>query len=141
MLKDINAVNFIVIGLCLLGMLLAGLLVKGIKKTKPANERMEEIAGYIKNGSIAYLKRQYIVLSVFLTVMFLILGFIPSLGWGLAFAFLFGAALSVLAGYLGMRTAVISNVRTTSAAQSGLGKAFKIAFSGGAVMGILVVSL
>ncbi len=141
MLKDINAVNFIVIGLCLLGMLLAGLLVKGIKKTNPANERMEEIAGYIKNGAIAYLKRQYIVLSGFLTVMFLVLGFIPSLGWGLAFAFLFGAVLSVLAGYLGMRTAVISNVRTTSAAQSGLGKAFKVAFSGGAVMGILVVSL
>ena len=133
--------DYIVLVLCVLGLLLAVALVCGIKKVGVKSERMKQIAGYIKNGAMAYLFRQYKVLLIFLAVMFLILGFIPALGWGLAFAFLFGAVLSVAAGYLGMRTAVISNVRTASAASEGLGAAFKVAFSGGAVMGILVVCL
>lgn len=132
-----------VLGLCAVGILLAILLVVGIKKVNVENERMNEIASYIKKGAMAYLFRQYKVLLFFLVAMFLILGLIPGegFGWLVAISFLFGAVLSITAGYLGMRTAVISNVRTATAAKSGLGAAFKVAFSGGAVMGILVVSI
>ena len=132
-----------VLGLCAVGILLAILLVVGIKKVNVENERMNEIASYIKKGAMAYLFRQYKILLFFLVAMFLILGLIPGegFGWLVAISFLFGSVLSITAGYLGMRTAVISNVRTATAAKSGLGAAFKVAFSGGAVMGILVVSI
>ena len=133
--------NYSVLGLCALGVLLAVLLILGIKKVNVTNARMNEISSYIKKGAMAYLYRQYEVLAIFLLVMFLVLGFVPGLGFDLGAAFLLGAALSILAGYLGMRTAVISNVRTASEADKGLGAAFKVAFSGGAVMGIFVVSL
>ena len=133
--------NYSVLGLCALGVLLAVLLILGIKKVNVSNARMNEISSYIKKGAMAYLYRQYEVLAIFLLVMFLVLGFVPGLGFDLGAAFLLGAVLSILAGYLGMRTAVISNVRTASEADKGLGAAFKVAFSGGAVMGIFVVSL
>ena len=137
----IKTANYGVLGLCALGVLLAVLLMLGIKRVNVANARMNEISSYIKKGAMAYLYRQYEMLGIFLLVMFLVLGFVPGLGFDLAAAFLMGAVLSVLAGYLGMRTAVISNVRTASEAEKGIGAAFKVAFSGGAVMGIFVVSL
>ncbi|MBE6604380.1 MAG: sodium-translocating pyrophosphatase [Ruminococcaceae bacterium] len=137
----IKNANYGVLGLCALGVLLAVLLILGIKKINVTNARMNQISSYIKKGAMAYLYRQYEMLGIFLLVMFLVLGFVPGLGFDLAAAFLMGAVLSVIAGYLGMRTAVISNVRTAAEAEKGLGAAFKVAFSGGAVMGILVVSL
>ncbi len=130
-----------VIILCALGVILSLLLVKGIKKVKIDDPRMNEISSYIKGGAMAYLYRQYRILVIFLAVMFLLLCFLPGLGFGVAVAFLFGALLSCTAGYMGMRTAVVSNVRTAESAKKGLGAAFKVAFSGGAVMGILVVSI
>ncbi|MBE6555468.1 MAG: sodium-translocating pyrophosphatase [Ruminococcaceae bacterium] len=131
----------LVLILCGLGVLLAALLVLGIKRVRVENERMGEISSYIKHGAMAYLYRQYKVLVFFLVFMFLLLTFLPGLGVRLALSFLLGALLSVLAGYLGMRTAVISNVRTATEAKNGLGAAFRVAFSGGAVMGIMVVSV
>ena len=130
-----------VLTLCGLGILLAVLLIVGIKRVRVDNDGMKEIASYIKNGAMAYLYRQYRTLAIFLVVMFLVLTFVPGLGWELGCSFLFGASLSILAGYLGMRTAVISNVRTATEAKKGITAAFKVAFSGGAVMGIFVVSL
>ncbi len=137
----IKFADWSVLGLCALGVLLAVLLIWGIKKVHVEHARMNEIASYIKKGAMAYLYRQYEMLGLFLVVMFLLLGLLPGLGFDLAGAFLLGAALSILAGYLGMRTAVISNVRTAAEAKRGLSAAFKVAFSGGAVMGIFVVSL
>ncbi len=128
-----------VILLCLVGVLLAVLLIVGIKKVKVEDQRMNEIASYIKGGAMAYLYRQYRILLIFLAAMFVIIGFV--LGFPVAVAFLFGAMLSCVAGYMGMRTAVISNVRTAESAKSGIASAFRVAFSGGAVMGILVVSI
>ncbi|MBQ0110366.1 MAG: sodium-translocating pyrophosphatase [Oscillospiraceae bacterium] len=122
-------------------MILAILLACGIKKVKIENGRMKEISGYIKDGAMAYLTRQYSVLVIFLIIMCAALFFVYNFNIYISLAFLFGAGLSILAGYLGMRTAVISNVRTTAEAQHGIARAFKVAFSGGAVMGILVVSL
>lgn len=133
--------SYSVLGICALGVLLAVFLMLGIKKIRIDNDRMNEISSYIKRGAMAYLYRQYEILGLFLLVMFLLLGFIPALGWSLAASFLFGAVLSVIAGYLGMRTAVVSNVRTASEAKKGIVAAFRVAFSGGAIMGIFVVSL
>lgn len=133
--------SYSVLGICALGLLLAVFLMLGIKKIRIDNDRMNEISSYIKKGAMAYLYRQYEMLGIFLLVMFLVLGFIPALGWNMAASFLFGAVLSVAAGYLGMRTAVVSNVRTASEAGKGIVAAFRVAFSGGAIMGIFVVSL
>ena len=137
----LNNSGYSLIITCCFGIILACSLIFSIKKITVEHEKMNKIASFIKSGAMAYLYRQYKVLIIFLSIMFLILTFIPSLGFDLALAFLFGAVLSVAAGYLGMRTAVISNVRTAAKASSGIASAFKVAFSGGAVMGLFVVSL
>ena len=136
-----NHAEPMMLAVCILGMLLAAFLAMGIKKVKVDDPRMIEISSFIKKGAMAYLYRQYKILAIFLIVMFLLIGFIPALGFDVSVSFLFGAVLSIATGYMGMRTAVISNVRTAKSAQNGLSDAFKVAFSGGAVMGILVVSL
>ena len=114
----------------------------GINKVNPGNDRMQEIAKYIEDGSMAFLKRQYTSLSIFVVVLFLILMFVPGLGFKAAICFLFGALFSAFAGYFGMRVATKANVRTANAAmESGMNKALNVAFSGGAVMGMTVVGL
>lgn len=112
---------------------------KRIKKIKVCDENMCNIAGYIQQGAMAYLKRQYSVMLIFVTVMSIVLLLVPSLGWKVVVCFVGGAVLSVLAGYLGMRIAVVANVRTTQAAEQGVFAALNVAFSGGAVTGLLVV--
>lgn len=122
----------------ILAALLLGIV---LGKTKVINERMNEIAGYIKTGAMAYLNRQYRILAIFLVLMAVILAVIPQLGWTMSVSFILGAVLSVTAGYFGMRSAVSANVRTAEAAGKGLGAAFKVAFTGGSIMGLLVVGL
>src|SRR3989338_10636946 len=100
---------------------------------------MLEIAEAIKVGSRAYLRRQNLTVAlVAAAVGILIWITLDSLT---AAGFIVGAAASALAGYLGMMTAVEANVRTAEAAKSGLGRAFGVAFSGGAVTGFLVTGL
>lgn len=110
-------------------------------KVPVKNEKMAEIASYIKKGAMAYLNRQYKVLAIFLAVMAVVLAVIPQLGYKMSISFIIGAILSIIAGYFGMRSAVSANVRTAQAAQDGIAKAFKVAFTGGSVMGLLVVGL
>lgn len=121
--------------------LLAIMLGISIKSIAVKDEQMARIAGYIKSGALAYLKRQYIVLSAFIVAMFVLLAVVPSLGIKVSASFLAGAVFSTLAGYFGMRAAIIANVRTAEAAKQGLNQAFKVAFSGGSIMGLLVVGL
>src|SRR3989344_3728088 len=100
---------------------------------------MIEIADAIKQGSRAYLNRQNTtVLWVALIVAAILWA---SLGSATSIGFLAGAFASALAGYLGMMTAVEANVRTAEAAKSGMAKAFRVAFTGGAVTGVLVAGL
>lgn len=112
-----------------------------LSKTKVLNEKMKEIAGFIKSGAMAYLNRQYKVLAVFLVIMAVVLALIPQLGWTMSVSFIIGAMLSIIAGYFGMRSAVTANVRTAEAAGKGLSAAFRTAFTGGSIMGLLVVGL
>lgn len=122
-----------------LALLFAYFLARGISKENPGNERMQEIAGYIHEGAMAFLFREYRYLAVFAVIVFMVLAWF--IGWKTAVCFLGGGSCSVLAGYFGMQVATKANVRTTEAARTGMSKAIEIAFSGGAVMGMSVAGL
>jgi K(+)-stimulated pyrophosphate-energized sodium pump len=124
----------------LVGLAVAGgiyLYVKGQPAGKP---EMQELAEQIHDGAMAFLKREYTVLAVFVAVVAVLLGL--AIGRDTAFAYIFGALSSVAAGFFGMKAATRANVRTSAAAnEDGQGKALRIAFFGGAVMGLSVAAL
>ena len=122
-----------------IGVLFA-MLLAGIVKGAPAgDERMQEIAGAIKEGAIAYLNRQLKSMGVAGIIIFIII--FATLGAKTAIGFLIGATASFIAGYVGMRVSVIANVRTTEAAKKGLSAGLAMAFKGGSVTGMMVAGL
>ena len=128
----------IVVGLIALAVAL--MLSSAIGKAPAGTARMQEIAGYIHEGAMAFLFREYKALSAFVIVVAIVISmFLSPLT---AVCFVAGAVFSVCAGYIGMTVATKANVRTAAAAQhGGMPEALKIAFSGGAVMGLGVVGL
>ncbi|MGB3366072.1 MAG: sodium-translocating pyrophosphatase [Acidaminobacteraceae bacterium] len=111
-----------------------------IDSVSAGNDRMKEIAGYIQEGSMAFLKREYKALAIFTVVLFAVITF--GLNLPTAISFILGASFSALAGFIGMRVATKANVRTANAAkEGGMNKALSVAFGGGAVMGMSVVGL
>jgi K(+)-stimulated pyrophosphate-energized sodium pump len=124
----------------ILALLVAYGLSRWISSVDPGNDRMKEISGYIREGAMAFLRREYKTMAIVIIVLFLVLGF--GIGWLTAGLYVLGALFSVLAGYFGMRVATKGNVRTASAAKSGgMTDALKVAFRSGAVMGLCVAGL
>lgn len=111
-----------------------------VSKMDPGNDRMQEISSYIQEGAMAFLKREYRTLAIFIAILFVVLALIINIQTSLCF--LLGAVFSILAGYFGMKVATKANVRTANAAEKfGSNKALDVAFSGGSVMGMCVVGL
>ncbi|MCU0960358.1 MAG: sodium-translocating pyrophosphatase [Pirellulaceae bacterium] len=123
----------------------AFLFYKWVANADPGNERMIEIASYVREGANAYLKQQYMVVAGFFVV---IVGLLSIAAFGLEvqsefvpFAFLTGGFFSGLAGWIGMRTATMASNRTTEGARNSLNQGLQVAFRSGAVMGLTVVGL
>ncbi|MFN4257990.1 MAG: sodium-translocating pyrophosphatase [Gemmataceae bacterium] len=118
---------------------------KEIQAADPGDQRMRDIAGYVREGAFAYLKRQYTVVAI---VFALLVGLLSWQAFGLKqqsvlvpFAFLTGGFFSGLAGFIGMNTATIASNRTTQGAKESLNRGLQVAFRAGAVMGLVVVGL
>ncbi len=123
----------------ILALLFAGYLARSVNSQEPGTEKMKEIARAIQEGSMAFLNREYRTLSVFVLVVALILGLL--FGLYVSASYVVGSVVSALAGYIGMRIATNSNVRAANSARTSFSGALKIAFSGGSVMGFVVVGL
>ncbi len=124
----------------LITLVIAAIFYFRVKALPEGNETMNRIAGYIREGAMAFLARQYKALAIFGAIVFVFIGVL--LGWVPAGAFLLGAFLSLLAGYIGMKAATFANVRTTQAARSGnKPNTLLVALDGGAVMGLSVAGL
>jgi K(+)-stimulated pyrophosphate-energized sodium pump len=122
-------------------LLLAVVLYIRNSKADPGNETMQQIGQWISEGATAFLRREYTAIAVFVFILFVVLMFVPGLGWRTSVAFVCGAFASGLAGYLGMRTATLSNTRTANAARKSMPAALRIAFNSGGVLGMTVVGL
>ena len=137
-----NAVLVIALACSLIAIIYAIAKKLWISKLAVGNENLNRISGYINEGAQAFLKREYMVLVPFtvLVALFLAVGNSGTLKLQ-SFSFILGAFTSALTGYIGMQTATKANSRTAWAALDGLDSALKVAFTGGSVMGMMVVGL
>lgn len=142
---------FFILGISVISVLYSFVLYRRNKRVMVKSQKMEEISSYIHEGAMAFLKREYKIIAIFVAlvaVLLTILGFVPALknaegvGWQASLAFVCGAVLSALAGYIGMKSATKANARVAySAKEKGMSGALKIAFNGGSVLGLNVVGL
>lgn len=116
-----------------------------VSKQDAGDANMQELAGYIADGSKAFLKAEWKVLGVFAVIAAGLLAWSgtlhPSSDWVIAVAFIIGCFFSAFAGWIGMSIATKANVRTTQAARTSLSQALKVSFNGGTVMGLGVAGL
>ena len=131
--------SLFIFGSALVALIYGAVVIASILRLPEGNDKMKEIAAAIQAGAKAFLNRQYKSVALVAAILFLVIGFI--LGWMTALAFIIGAGLSALTGYIGMYVSVRANVRTTEAARGGLAKALNVAVKGGSVTGMLVVGL
>ncbi len=129
----------------IIGLIFMAVKSAWVTKQDAGDANMQELAGYIASGAMAFLRAEWKVMAYFAVIAALLLGYagtlVPDSHPIIAVAFLIGAVLSALAGYFGMKIATKANVRTTQAARSSLAKALKVSFTGGTVMGLGVAGL
>jgi K(+)-stimulated pyrophosphate-energized sodium pump len=135
----------------LLGILFMAIKSAWVTKQDAGDENMRELAGYIADGAMAFLKAEWKVLSYFVVFVAVLLAYSGTIhevngkeihsSWVIAIAFIIGAVFSATAGYIGMKVATKANVRTTQAARTSLKQALKVSFTGGTVMGLGVAGL
>jgi K(+)-stimulated pyrophosphate-energized sodium pump len=138
-----DTILYIALAAGLLGLVLAVYYTRAVMAAPRGNERMMELSDAIRDGAMAFLRREYTWVSVFVIVMAVLIAALLEWGrpWG-AIAYVFGAILSAVAGFVGMRIATAANSRTTEAARTGgIKAALPVAFRGGAVMGFTVAGL
>lgn len=138
---DSNVLLFVPMACAIIAILYGGFLASWVVKQDQGNETMKAISGYIQEGAMAYLNRQYKTIAVIGVIITILMLMIPQLGWLTAVGFVIGAVFSGLTGYVGMNVSVRANVRTAQAATKGLQQALDVAFKGGAVTGLFVVGL
>lgn len=140
-----QALIYLVPALGLVGLLIMAVKSAWVTKQPTGDENMVELAGYIADGAMAFLKAEWKVLSYFAVIAAIVLAWsgtlVPTSSPMIAISFLIGAFLSALAGYIGMKIATKANVRTTQAARTSLKQALKVSFTGGSVMGLGVAGL
>ncbi len=140
MASNIGLLTIIVPLVAVAALIVAYCLSAWIGKVEEGTDRMKEIAGYIKEGSMAFLSREYKTMVIVIIGLFVLIWL--AIGIETAILYVVGALLSVLAGFFGMKVATKGNVRTANAAQTGgMAKALKVAFRSGAVMGLCVSGL
>ena len=148
---------FISIGASLLSIGVALYLYYWVKRQTPGSERAQEVASWIREGAQTYLKRLYLTLAIVAVILGFIIAIVfsfdltdiatgqvnvsPLTGIQMAISFVVGAVCSAIAGYMGMGIAVEANVRTATAANESINKAFRLSFYAGSVMGLAMVGL
>jgi len=135
----------------ILGLLVMAIKSAWVNKQDAGDANMQELAGHIADGAMAFLKAEWKVLSIFVLFTAVLLAYSGTIhtvngreihsSWVICIAFIIGAVFSATAGFIGMKVATKANVRTTQAARSSLKKALEVSFTGGSVMGIGVASL
>jgi K(+)-stimulated pyrophosphate-energized sodium pump len=129
----------------LIGLIYTFIKYNWVSKQDAGNERMREISAHIAEGAMAFLKAEWKILSYFVIIVSLLLGFMATRNanshYSIAIAFIMGAVCSATAGYIGMTIATKANVRTAQAARTSLHKALAVSFTGGSVMGLGVAGL
>ncbi|RAP26924.1 sodium-translocating pyrophosphatase [Candidatus Marinamargulisbacteria bacterium SCGC AG-333-B06] len=126
----------------IIALLIAFTFFRKLLGLSEGNETMIEIAGYVKEGAMAYLKQQYKVVAIVFTIIFMLLSLMAFAGVQsifVPFVFLSGGLWSAVSGYLGMKTATNASARTAAACQTSLNKGLTASFRGGAIMGLIVV--
>lgn len=120
-------------------------LYSWVSKQDSGDSKMKEISDSIAEGAMSFLRAEYKVLSIFVVIAGIALGFlstrVATTHWFIVIAFILGAIFSVMAGFIGMKIATKANVRTTHAARTSLSKALQVSFRGGTVMGLGVAGL
>lgn len=140
-----STILFLIPALGILGLVVMAIQSAWVTKQPTGEANMVELAGFIAEGAMAFLKAEWKILTYFAIVAAIILGWsgtlIETSSWVIAISFLIGAVFSASAGYFGMNIATKANVRTTQAARTSLKDALKVAFTGGTVMGLGVAGL
>ena len=127
------------VGVGLLGLLFVAYLSVKVLAKEPGSAVMQELSGYIYEGAMAFLLREYRAIAVFVAIVTVLIGL--GIGWATAASYVIGAVCSLTAGVIGMHIATRANVRTAQGATKGFNEAMSVAFPGGAVMGLSVVSI
>src|SRR6187549_2232860 len=146
-----NYVIYLAPALGILGLIVMAFKSAWVSKQDAGDEKMQELAGYIADGAMAFLKAEWKVLGIFVTFAAILLAYSGTIhevngkeihsSWIISVAFIIGAVFSATAGYIGMKVATKANVRTTQAARTSLKQALKVSFTGGTVMGLGVAGL
>jgi K(+)-stimulated pyrophosphate-energized sodium pump len=146
-----DSIIYLVPALGIVGLIVMAIKSAWVSKQDAGDKNMQELAGYIADGAMAFLKAEWKVLSVFVVFAAALLAYSGTIhevngkeihsSWIISIAFIIGAVFSATAGYIGMKVATKANVRTTQAARTSLKQALKVSFTGGTVMGLGVAGL